>query len=53
MNTSSAISAITSDVAEFRLTELEERLEMTAMSAATESRYCCECVGRPMCDSET
>lgn len=38
---------------EFRLTELEERLEMTALasgSAAPELVYCCECVGNPYCE---
>lgn len=37
---------------EFRLTELEERLEMTALATGSESPeqlYCCECVGNPYC----
>lgn len=35
------------DFQEFALSELEPRLEMTAMSLVPD--YCCACVGRPQC----
>lgn len=47
------INAVSPTIEEFRLTELEERLEMTALAAGTETPqavYCCECVGNPYCE---
>jgi len=46
------IAAMPPALEEFRLTELEERLEMTALASGTEmpqAYYCCECVGNPEC----
>ena len=47
--------AVSPALEEFRLTELEERLEMTALANGAESPqafyYCCECVGNPYCEA--
>lgn len=48
------ITAVSPALEEFRLTELEERLEMTALATggqAPQALYCCECVGNPYCEA--